>query len=489
MRFALLGLAHETNTFSPIVTDIAKFSSEGTVRGTAILEQHRTAHTSLAGFIAATTATGLEPVPLMWAWANPSGVIPRETFDTIADEMLQMLVEQGPFHGVLLAQHGACVAEGYVDADGEFVRRVREVVGPVPIGVALDMHANVSTQLVRYADCVVGYLTNPHVDARERAIDCANLIIRTARGEIAPTTAFRQIASTISILRQSTLDEPMSGIMRRAATVGDMEGVLTYSVWEGYPYADVSAMGMSCLVTTDGDMGLAERLCDRIAEDEWSHRDSFQGTALPPAEAVLISSDVGPVVLLDVGDNIGGGGDGRSTVLLEAMIAAGVGGGVIVLHEAEAVKECAVAGVGAEVKVILGRGAVDRAGRPRSLVITGTVLTMSNGRFEEPEATHGGFRYFDQGVTVVLELPEDQLVVLTSKLVLPTSLQQLRSVGVDPTQRLRIVAKGVVSPRASYEPIAGCLVMVDTPGVTEADLTTFDYQHRRRPLEPFEAVQ
>lgn len=488
MRFALLGLAHETNTFSPIVTDLDKFARDGTVRGQAIVDQHRTAHTTLAGFLAAADDAGVEVVPLMWGWANPSGTIPQATFDALADEMLGMLADEGPFDGVFLAQHGACVAEGYPDADGELVRRVRGIVGEVPIGVAFDMHANVSPAVVEHATFVVGYLTNPHVDARERAIECGELVIRAARGEIRPATAFRQLDVAISILRQSTLDEPMASIMARAAQTGDTPGVLSYSVWEGYPYADVEAMGMSCLVTTDGDRQLAERLCDEIADDLWRHRDQFQGAAVAPEDAVLIASDDGPVVLLDVGDNIGGGGDSRSTVLLEAMLAAGVDGGVTILHEAAAVERCLAAGVGAQVTVELGAGAVDRDGNPRSLTITGTVIGQSDGHYEEPKATHGGFRFFDQGPTVAVELPDDQLVVLTSKLVLPTSLAQLRSVGIEPTERKRIVAKGVVSPRAGYEPIAGELVLVDTPGVTAADLSTFTYQHRRRPMEPFETV-
>lgn len=490
MRFALLGLAHETNTFSPIVTDLDKFARDGTVRGQAIVDQHRTAHTTLAGFLAAAEGAGVDAVPLMWAWANPSGTIPQGTFDALSNEMLGMLAEQGPFDGVFLAQHGACVAEGYPDADGEFVRRVREIVGPqVPVGVAFDMHANVSAAVVDHATFVVGYLTNPHIDARERAIECGELVIRAARGEVEPTTAFRQLDVAISILRQSTLDEPMVDIMQRAAEVGATPNVLTYSVWEGYPYADVAAMGMSCLVTTDGDRQLADRLCGQIADDLWRNRDEFQGSAVAPDEAVTITSDQGPVVLLDVGDNIGGGGDGRSTVLLEAMLAANVGGGVIVLHEQAAVAHCLAAGVGSDVTVELGVGAVDRDGNPRSLTISGKVISQSDGKYEEPKATHGGFRFFDQGSTVVVELPNDQLVVLTSNLVLPTSLEQLRSVGIEPTERQRIVAKGVVSPRAGYEPIAGRLVLADTPGVTAADLSTFTYRHRRQPMEPFEVVE
>jgi microcystin degradation protein MlrC len=478
MRIALLGLAHETNTFSEVPTDLAKFEADGTLRGREILTKHATAHSTLAGFLSIGDED-IEVVPLIWAWANPSGAITVGTFEALADEMLGLLREQGPWDAVFMAQHGAAVSERFPDADAELVGRVRRQVGPdVPIGVAFDLHANVSQAVVDAATVVVGYLTNPHVDARQRAAECGELIVRTARGEIRPVTAFRAVDAVINILRHSTHEAPMSGIIADALARLAIPGVLSVSVFEGYPYADVAQMGMSCLVITDGDRALAESEAQQIADRVWAERAGFTGHAITPEAAVRRTHPEGPVVLLDVGDNIGAGGDGRSTVLLAAILAAGATGSVIILHDPAAVAACSRAGVGGSVEITVGRPPV---------AVHGTVRTLTDGQFEEPTPTHGGFRFFDSGPTAVLELAGDNLVMLTSKLVLPTSAEQLRAADIAPERRSLIVAKGVISPRAGYEPVAGELVLVDTPGVTASNLDLFEYRHRR-PLYPFDLV-
>ena len=298
MRIAVLGLSHESNTFSPVPATLEVFEQSGILDGDDIVTEYASSEATIGGYLAVTgSAPDAEVVPLLFTRITPMGPITPEAFETLCTRMLNALEEQGPWDGVLLALHGAAVAVEYPDADGEIARRVRDLVGnDVVIGVSHDMHANVSQQVVDEATVVVGYLTNPHVDARERALECGDLVIRTARGDITPTTAFQQLDVAISILRQSTLDEPMKSIMARAATVLDEAGVLNYSVWEGYPYADVEAMGMSCLVITDNDEALATSACKRIADDIWRHRDQFQGAAVAPEEAVTIVSDGGPVV-------------------------------------------------------------------------------------------------------------------------------------------------------------------------------------------------
>ncbi len=218
-------------------------------------------------------------MPLIWAWANPSGIVTAAAFDAIMTEMLDLLREQGPWDAVLLAQHGAMVSEEHRDADAEVVRRVRELVGDIPIGVAVDLHANVSAELVAESTAVVGFLTNPHVDARIRAAECADVIVRTVRGEVHPVTAYRSIPAVINILRHATAELPMSGLIAAATELAQRPGILSVSVLEGYPWADAAQMGMSCLVIADGDPDLAEREVDRLAKLIWSERGEFQGSA------------------------------------------------------------------------------------------------------------------------------------------------------------------------------------------------------------------
>jgi len=189
-------------------------------------------------------------------------------------------------------------------------------------------------------------------------------------------------------------------------------------------------------------------------------------------------------VLMDVGDNIGGGSPADSTILLEAAQRLGVRRYLQTLRDPDAVSTCVAAGVGATVSLEVGGKTDDLHGRP--VVVTGTVRRISDGRFEEPTPIHGGFRFFDGGPTVVLETTDDHTLVLTTRLIGNTSIQQMYSVGVRPEAMHVVVAKGVVSPRPAYEPIAAQIVLVNTPGVTTSDLSRFTYSHRRRPLYPFE---
>jgi microcystin degradation protein MlrC len=190
------------------------------------------------------------------------------------------------------------------------------------------------------------------------------------------------------------------------------------------------------------------------------------------------------VVLLDVGDNIGGGGPADSTVLLAEARRLGVRSYLQTLYDPGAVAACVAAGVRSEVTLRVG-GKTDRQhGDP--VEVSGRIRLIADGRYEEPAPTHGGTRFFDAGPTAVLQTTHEHTLVLTSRRVGNTSLQQMRSIGIRPEAMRVIVAKGVVSPRAAYAPIAAELIPVDTPGVTAADLSRFTFRHRRRPLWPFE---
>ncbi|HSK96004.1 MAG TPA: M81 family metallopeptidase, partial [Euzebyales bacterium] len=426
-------------------------------------------------------------VPLLFAMITPMGTITAEAFERITNEMVHLLDEHGPWDGVLLAQHGAAVSQDHPDADGEIAARVRHVVGPdTPVGMALDLHANVSRRMVDHTTVTVAYRTNPHVDARQRARECADLVVRTVRGEIRPVQALQTPPVVIDILRQETAQQPMRGLIEQADAVAARPGMLSASVLEGFPYADVAEMGMSVIAISDGDRGAAEAAARHISHQMWDRRAQFTGSATPPLEALKAAADAaaGPVVLMDVGDNIGGGGPADSTVLLEQAVELGIPRYLQTLYDPKAVRTCWAAGAGATVTVRVGAKTDDQHGRPVTLYAR--VRTLSDGRFEEPEPRHGGFRFFDAGPTAVVETAGGQTVALTSERVANTSLQQLYALGIDPMRMQVIVAKGVNAPRAAYEAIASEIVLVDTPGVTSADLSRFTYHRRRRPLFPFE---
>jgi microcystin degradation protein MlrC len=488
----LLGLSHETNTFSSVPADYAAFEREGILRGGEITDKFGESQATLAGFLEAGRELGFEAIPLLHARTGPIGLITKDAFDRIVGEMNDMLREEGPWDGVLLANHGAAVSEEFPDVDGEIAVRIRKVVGPeTPVGMALDMHGNISQAVVKSTDIITIYRTNPHLDASQRAYECAELLLRAARGQIRPRQYLATPPLVINIVRQFTGEEPMKGLVADSLAVQSEPGILSTSLAEGYPYADVAEMGMSFLVVADGDLDLARRRCFWMARRAWRRRSEMDARIPDVDEALAIAASRvgenpsgGPVVLMDVGDNIGGGSSADSTHILRRAQQLGFRGLLQTLFDPMAVQACLSAGVGNQVELSVGGKTDDLHGTP--VAVSARVAGISDGKYEDNGPTHAGYRFFDSGTTAVLETSDGHTLVLTSLRDGNTSREQMYAAGVRPERFRVVVAKGVVSPRPAYEPIASQILLVNTPGLTTADLSTFNYRYRRRPLFPFE---
>ena len=250
IRLALAGLYHETNTFSSVPADYNTFSI---FRGEEIEKEYGNSLTTNAGYLAISSSyDNIDVVPLIFAITGPIGTITKDAFDQIVGELIQYLEDQGPWDGILLSLHGAAVSEEYSDCDGEIAYRVRSLVGPdVPVGLSVDMHANISKKMVENTDVLTVYRTNPHLDAKERSQECADLIVKTINGQIEPVMWLETPPMVINIVKQYTGDEPMRSIMSNLLAVLEKPGVIHGSVAEGYPYADVPEMGMGFLTVVD----------------------------------------------------------------------------------------------------------------------------------------------------------------------------------------------------------------------------------------------
>ncbi|TLP79874.1 M81 family metallopeptidase [Nesterenkonia sphaerica] len=488
MKIATLGISHEANTFSTSLADLEEWQWAGILLGPEIVEQYGDAEATISGFLElGHNELTIDVVPLLFSRVTPMGPITADAFEYLLGQMLDLLRDHGPWDGVLLALHGAAVSTEHPDADGEIIRRVRELVGPqCLIGVTLDMHANVSDPMHQGVDVMTVYQTNPHIDAREQAKRAGILMVQTHRNEVRPTSAFEMIPIAINILRQGTSDFPMSKILAAARAEEQRPGVLSVSVVEGYPYADVHEMGMSVVAITDNDDLLARQITSKLTNLIWDLREHCEGFGVPIEEAVQHAADAkrGPVVLLDTGDNVGAGSPGDSTHILSAAQRIGVRDMFCSISDPGAVQTCMSAGVGSIVEVHVGGKTDDLHGTP--VRVRGQVRLLSDGQWEDTESTHGGFRFFDTGPTALLRTDDDHNLLLASRPHGNVSLQQLRAVGLDPMRQRAIVAKGANSPRAAFEPIAAEMIYVASPGVTSADLSTFTYRHRRQPMFPFE---
>ena len=491
MRIAALGFLHETNTFQSVATTYDAFARFEMLRGPEIAARHKTANSTFSGYFEAAARFEFDLVPLLFTFTGPTGTITKDAFDRITGEMIALLKKHGPFDGVLLAQHGAAVSEEYPDMDGEVAKLVREAAGPrVPVVMTLDLHSNITHKQTALTDAIVVYRTNPHLDPKPRAVEAADILVRTIRGEVRPIQHLEQVPMVINIVKQPTAFGPMKLIMDDVAEVVKKTGVLSASCGQGFPYADVEQMGVSFLVVTNNDRRLAEEQAKWLARRAWERRADLQNDAPSPVDAlrraISAPADSGkPTVIMDVGDNVGGGGSADSTHLLAEAKRLGVKGLLMSLFDPEAVQACIRAGVGADVTLRVGAKTDKLHGQP--VEVTGHVRAITDGKFEEPTPIHGGWRFFDYGPTVALDMAEGSTIVLhTDRGIGNMSRQQYYFIGVFPEKYRVVICKGVVSPRAAYEPIAREIIMANTPGVTSADLSSFTYRRRRKPLYPFE---
>jgi microcystin degradation protein MlrC len=268
-------------------------------------------------------------------------------------------------------------------------------------------------------------------------------------------------------------------------------GVLSNSIALGFPYADVEEMGSGFIVVTDNDKPLAQKLANQLADYLIEHRAEFKGKFTSVEEALDEAlAGKGPVCLLDMGDNVGGGSAADGTVIAQAIQRRHETGegfrAFVAIYDPESQAAARQAKIGNKLRLKIG-GKTDKLHGP-PLEVEATVRSLHEGKFSESEVRHGGLRDFVMGPTAIVETDGGLTIQLTSERVFPCSLGQLASCGLRVEDFQVVVAKGVQAPVAAYGPVCTKLIRVNTPGATTADMEMLTYQHRRKPLYPFEEI-
>lgn len=486
-RIAIAGFQHETNTFAPIPTGFADFESGGAwpgiTRGKAVLDTFSGLNIPIGGFI--DSGEAFEPVPVLWAGAEPGGYVAQAAFDRIAGEIVEGVTAAGPIDGVYLDLHGAMVTQDHEDGEGELLRRLREAVGPdLPIAVSLDLHGNLTQAFAALASVVAIYRTYPHVDMAATGARAARLLSRLlARGRPF-AKAFRQIGFIAPITAQSTRREPGAQLYGMLPAL-ERDGAVSVDFAFGFPPADITDCGPSVLAYGE-DEAAAARAAEAMAEAVLDAESALSNPLVPARQAVLKAMEIAdgaarPVVIADPQDNPGAGAVGDSTGLLDALIEAGAREAAIgVIWDPDCAAKAHEAGVGAVIEARIG-GRFPEIGGP-AVTAPAVVEALSDGRFRFTGPFYGGATA-NLGPMACLRLDGRDggtvRVVVGSRRAQNADQAMFRALGVAPTEQRIVAVKSAVHFLADYEPIAETVIFAEAPGANPCAIDRIPYRNLR----------
>jgi microcystin degradation protein MlrC len=483
-RIAVGGFLHETNTFAPTKATYDDFVHGGgwpaMGQGPDVLKVMRHINVGLAGFVEAAEANGWEMVPTISCGASPSAHVTEDAFERIVTVMIDGIKAARQIDAVYLDLHGAMVTEHLDDGEGEILKRVRQVIGKdLPLVASLDLHANVTPQMVEHADALIAYRTYPHVDMADTGRAAAKHLALLLRSKQRFAKAFRQLPFLIAISWQCTNDQPTKGIYQKLAAL-ESDAVPTLSFAPGFPAADFPDCGPSVFAygKTQAD---ADAAADTVANLIIGHENDFDGRIYTPDEGVRYAMELArgarkPIVIADTQDNPGAGGDSDTTGMLRALVRnkatrAAIG----VIYDPASAKAAHAAGIGATVTLSLG----GKSGIPGDAPYSESFIVehLSDGKFVAPGPYFGG-RDMDMGPSAALRIGDVRVVVSSHKAQLADQ-SMYRYVGIEPTEQSILVNKSSVHFRADFEPIAEKLLICAAPGAMPADTATLPWTRLR----------
>ena len=481
----LIGMMmHETNTFSAVKTTLKDFDP---LYGEELIHALKGTRSGIGGFIDVLEKHGAEIIPTIGAGATPSGPLANKDYKNIVNTILKAATDSKPVDGVLLALHGAMIAEDVPDAEGTLLKKIHEAIGPrVPIIITLDLHGLISKLIVDNCDAIFGYDTNPHIDMYERGVEAAETIIKTIKGDIAPVVAFKKLPMLPPTINQRTTEGPMVKLLEKARRYEKMKGVLNVCIFPAFAYTDVERVGSAVVAVTDANRELAQRISDELGAAMFACREEFLKPLTPIEEAVnrAITAPEGPIILADVADNPGGGAPGDGTEILRELIKRNAKNvGVACIKDPEAVAKAIEVGVSGQLDMRIGGKTDHNHGDP--IRVKGTIRTITDGSFVHKSGEIGVTE--NVGRTAVIDIDGIE-VILTEKSHAPNDPEIYRRNGIEPTDKKILLLKSRGHFRAAYEPFSKEVIEVDGPGLTTPNLKRFTYTKIPHPIWPFDKI-
>lgn len=483
---AVAGFFHETNTFLKGRTGHDDFEI---FEGEQLLGQRNRRH-PVAGFLDRAVAFGWRVVPAGYYRARPSGLVSDKAVDAFWRSLEGSMA--GKVDAVLLALHGAMVAESHEDVEGEILSRLRELVGAdMPVFGVIDLHANFTPRMARNANCLLAYRKNPHTDAYETACRAGALLQDSLMSGRLPRMDYRHSRRLYPAIATDTMDEPMKSLESAARSLEKDfgEALLAVNIQAGFAHADTLETGLSFSLVHQS-LGPDQR--NAVFQQLQMTVNSVPSALekeLPVASALkrIEDSEEHPVILVESADNVGGGAPGDGTMLLKALLDAGVEGVVAVLNDPQAVNAFRDRSAGERRTMEIGGASGELGAYP--LQVDAELVSQSDGTFQlEDTASHLASSvgtHIEMGPCAVIRV-QGVTILLTSRATPPFDLGQLRSQGINPEAARVIVVKAAVAYRRAYGKISACHYFVDTEGPCSNHLDRLPYARLRRPIWPLD---
>jgi microcystin degradation protein MlrC len=481
MRLFAAALGTETNTYSPIPTSYANF--EATFACGPGEHPDEPKHITAPLFVARrrAKADGFELIEGSCFWAEPSGTCNRADYEMMRDRILDELKAALPLDGVLLGQHGAMVADGYDDCEGDLLERVRSIVGPkVVIGCEYDPHCHLTEKRVRNADISILYKEYPHTDFLERGEEVVSLVLRAIKGEIKPVSSLYDLRL---ISFYPTTVEPMrSFVDKMSALEKSQPGVLSISFGHGFQHADVPDLGSRMLVITDGRKADGDKLAKLLADEVIAKLDRLTPKLVDPEEAIAraLARNDGVTVIADTSDNAGGGAASDNTDMIRMLLDKGVDNAAVgPLWDPVAVRFCFTMGKGARFNLRFGGKSGPDSGQPidANVEVIGLCRDsrQSFGAAKTKLGESAAIRV--AGIEIVLNAHRSQAL----------GRELFTNVGIDPAQKRVVVVKSANHFRDAFGPIAKEVLYASGKGNVPIDPRTHPFKRVKRPLWPLDA--
>lgn len=487
MRIVIAMMKHETNTFSPIVTNWQRFQEWSAYTGKDVITAYEGTGMPLAAYIDLAKEIGAEIITPVAAEAMPSGKVTQSAYDRMCN-MIYETIASG-CDAALLDLHGAMVTETTDDGEGTLLEEIRKIQPDLPIAVTCDLHCNLTQKMVDHCTALIGYKTYPHVDMYEVGKQVGKIVLDAAQGLCHPVMEWQQIPLLSQTLCQGTDDEPMQSLIAACHEQEQNPKILASTIFGGFALADIHDAGTSTIVIADQERELAKAASLALAKQAWQARDTFIYHQRPLAEAINEAAQKTefPVILLDHEDNCGSGGTQDTMKVIKEVLEQGLTGvAVAAVLDPEAVQEMIQVGVGQTITLALG-GKTDMPSiglKAKPLTITGTVKTITDGKWKVQGPMYTGVDVF-MGPTAVLDTGNVQIVVVSLSHE-PWDIGVFTSVGIQPELQNYLLLKSRIHYRAGFASLGKYTIRCDGEGVTTSNNQLLKYKNVRHPNFPLD---